>query len=94
VTYGSPLALMHELRAMGASNMLRGRRRVPVTRGLVHRACEIYAERFALDDGRVPATFEILSLTAWVPHDSQPKPLKPGSGKISLAKVLGSRTED
>ncbi|MBU1210473.1 MAG: methyltransferase domain-containing protein [Alphaproteobacteria bacterium] len=94
VTYGSPLALMQDLRAMGASNMLTGRRRVPVTRGLVQRACEIYADLFALYDGRVPATFEILSLTAWVPHESQPKPLVPGSGKISLAKVLGSKTED
>lgn len=92
VTYASPFALIQELRGMGASNMLAGRRRVPVTRGLLGRACEIYAEMFALDDGRVPATFEILSLTAWVPHESQPKPLKPGSGKVSLANILGSKT--
>lgn len=89
VTYRSPLALMQELRAMGASNVLAGRRRVPVTRGLLLRACEIYADLYALEDGRVPATFEILSLTAWVPHESQPKPLKPGSGKVSLANLLG-----
>ena len=89
VTYRSPLALMQELRAMGASNVLAGRRRVPVTRGLLQRACEIYADFYALEDGRVPATFEILSLTAWVPHESQPKPLKPGSGKVSLANLLG-----
>ncbi len=94
VTYGSPLALMQEIRAMGASNMLTGRRRVPVTRGLVYRACEVYSDWFGLDDGRVPATFEILSLTAWVPHESQPQPLKRGSGKVSLASVLGKKLKD
>ncbi len=57
VTYATPLALMHELRAMAASNMLVERRRVPVTRRLLMRAAEVYAERFALPDGRIPATF-------------------------------------
>ncbi|MEQ1673224.1 MAG: methyltransferase domain-containing protein [Hyphomicrobium sp.] len=89
VTYATPLALMQELRAMAASNMLMERRRVPVTRGLLMRAAEIYTERFALPDGRIPATFEIITLTAWVPHDSQQKPLAPGSAKMRLADALG-----
>lgn len=89
VTYANPLALMKDLKGMGASNMLTDRRRVPVTRGLLMRAAKIYAERFALDDGRVPATFEILTLTAWAPHESQQKPLKPGSAQARLADVLG-----
>ena len=62
----------------------------PVTRGLLLRAAEIYAERFALPDGRVPATFEILTLTAWAPDESQPKPLRPGSAKTRLADALGT----
>jgi NADH dehydrogenase [ubiquinone] 1 alpha subcomplex assembly factor 5 len=89
VTYASPLALMAEIKAMGASNMLAERRRVPVTRGLLARACEIYSERFGGPDGRIPATFEILTLTAWVPHESQQKPLKPGSARTRLADALG-----
>ena len=89
VTYATPLALMHELRAMAASNMLVERRRVPVTRRLLMRAAEVYAERFALPDGRIPATFEIITLTAWVPHESQQKPLAPGSAKMRLADALG-----
>jgi NADH dehydrogenase [ubiquinone] 1 alpha subcomplex assembly factor 5 len=89
VTYASPLHLMRELKAMGASNMLHARRRVPVTRALLLRACEIYQERFGTPDGRIPATFEIITLTAWVPHDSQPKPLKPGSATTRLATALG-----
>jgi len=75
---------------MGASNMLIARRRRPVTRGLLKRAAEIYAERFATPDGRVEATFEIITLTAWAPHESQPKPLKPGSATTRLANALGT----
>jgi SAM-dependent methyltransferase len=89
VTYADPLALMQELKAMGASNMLDARRRAPVTRGLMLRAAEIYAARFAAGGGRVPATFEILTLTAWAPDESQPKPLRPGSAQTRLADALG-----
>ena len=89
VTYANPLALMQEVKAMGASNMLMARRRTPVTRGLLMRAAEIYAQRFAGADGRVPATFEILTLTAWAPDASQPQPLRPGSATTRLADALG-----
>lgn len=89
VSYETPLALMQELRAMGASNVLSHRRRSPVTRGLLMRVAEVYAERFSKLDGRVTATFEILNLTAWAPDESQPKPLRPGSAKTRLADVLG-----
>lgn len=88
VRYSTPLALMHELRAMGAGNVLADRRRVPVTRRLLMRASEIYAERFADPDGRIPATFEMLIMTAWAPHESQQKPLQPGSAKTRLADAL------
>lgn len=89
VTYANPLGLMREVKAMGASNMLAARRRQPVTRRLLMRAAEIYAERFAGPGGRVPATFEILTLTAWAPDPSQPKPLRPGSAQARLADALG-----
>ncbi len=89
VTYATPLALMKELQAMAASNVLVERRRVPVTRGLLMRAAEIYSERFALSDGRIPATFEVITMTAWTPHESQQKPLQPGSAKMRLADALG-----
>ncbi|MGE0055842.1 MAG: methyltransferase domain-containing protein [Hyphomicrobium sp.] len=94
VTYPSALHLMREIKAMGASNMLQDRRRVPVTRGLLLRASEIYAERFSRPDGRIAATFEIISMTAWVPHESQPKPLRPGSAEHRLADVLGAKKSE
>jgi NADH dehydrogenase [ubiquinone] 1 alpha subcomplex assembly factor 5 len=89
VAYASPLHLMRELRAMGASNMLVERRRKPLKRATLMRACEIYAQRFARGDGRVTATFEIITLTGWCPHESQQKPLRPGSATSRLADALG-----
>lgn len=93
VMYKTPLALFKDLQGMAASNTLVERRRVPVTRGLLMRAAEIYAERFSLADGRVPATFEIITLTAWTPHESQQKPLRPGSAQQRLADALGVKEQ-
>jgi NADH dehydrogenase [ubiquinone] 1 alpha subcomplex assembly factor 5 len=90
VTYADPLALMREVRAMGAGNVLRARRRAPLRRRTLVRALAIYAERFGVAGGRVPATFEILTLTGWAPHASQQKALQPGSAKVRLADALGT----
>jgi SAM-dependent methyltransferase len=89
VTFPTPIHLMHELRAMGCTNVLAARRRRPLRRATLLRACEIYAERFADADGRIRATFEIVTLTGWVPHESQQKPLRPGSARMRLADALG-----
>ena len=89
VRYGSMLALAAELRAMGMANALAGRSRRPLGRATLMRAAEIYAERHADPDGRVRATFDLISMSGWRPHESQQKPLAPGSGQASLAEVLG-----
>jgi NADH dehydrogenase [ubiquinone] 1 alpha subcomplex assembly factor 5 len=93
VAYATPLALLADLRAMGATNVMIERRRTPLRRATLLRACEIYAERFARADGKVLATFEILTLTAWAPHESQQKPLRPGSASARLADALGTREQ-
>ncbi len=90
-SYATPLDLMRELRAMGASNMLTARRKKPLKRGVLMRACEIYGERFPAPRGRIRATFEIIHLTGWAPDASQPKPLRPGSAKTRLADALGAQ---
>lgn len=90
VTYPTALDLMRDLRAMAATNAMVERSRIPVTRGLLMKVAEVYAERFGLPDGRIPATFEIITMTAWSPHPDQPKPLRPGSASHRLADVLGS----
>lgn len=92
VTYADPIALMRELRAMGAGNVLVTRRRTPLRRATLARACAIYAERHGTADGRIRATFEIVTLTGWAPHESQPKPLAPGSARTRLSAVLGDKS--
>jgi len=89
VRYGSAFALMQDLRRMGATNVLTERRRVPLRRATLLRMAEIYGARFADADGRLRATFEIVFLSGWAPHQSQQQPLKPGSAKTRLADALG-----
>ena len=90
VSYPDAFALMRELRAMGESNALHTRRRGFTRRATLARAAAIYAEKFADADGRVRASFEIVTLTGWAPHPCQPQPLKPGSATMRLADALGS----
>jgi SAM-dependent methyltransferase len=88
VRYDTPLALMHDLRRMGAANALVERRRTPLRRATLRRMVEIYADRFADPDGRLRATFEIVWLSGWAPHASQQQPLEPGTAKTRLADAL------
>ncbi|MGV6871357.1 methyltransferase domain-containing protein [Pseudochelatococcus sp. B33] len=92
VRYGDPVSLMRDLRAMGLANALSERSRRPLRRATLMRACEIYVERFAGTDGRLPATFDVLWLSGWAPHESQQKPLRPGSARAKLADVLPDRS--
>jgi SAM-dependent methyltransferase len=89
VRYANAFALMRDLRQMGLTNALNDRRKTPLRRATLIRAAEIYAERFGEPDGRIPATFEIVWLSGWAPHESQQKPLRPGSAKVRLADALG-----
>ncbi len=88
VTYASPLALMLELRAMGAGNVLAERRKRPLRRETLARAMQLYETHFSAGNGRVRATFEIIHLAGWAPHESQQKPLRPGSARARLADAL------
>lgn len=88
VRYDSLFALARDLRAMGATNVLTARDPRPLTRAIAARAAEIYAERHADADGRVRATFELVSISGWAPDASQPKPLKPGSAAMRLEDAI------
>jgi len=88
VTYPDALTLMRELRGMGEGNAVAGRLRRFSRREVLLRAAALYAERYGGADGRLPATFQVLYLTGWAPHTSQPRPLEPGTGQISLARAL------
>lgn len=88
VRYDNAFALMRDIRGMGATNVLVERRRTPTRRATMLRMAQIYAERFADRDGRIRATFDIIWLSAWAPHESQQKPLRPGSAKASLEAAV------
>lgn len=89
-TYGDPLKLMHDLRYMGEGNAIAARDHRPPGKALFAAARDYYRQRFSEPDGTVRATFEIIYMTGWAPHESQQKPLPRGSGKIALADALGT----
>jgi SAM-dependent methyltransferase len=91
VRYDSPLRLMHDLRRMGATNVLIERRRGGLRRQTLKRLVEVYAERFADPGGRLRASFDIIWVSGWAPHESQQQPLRPGSARTRLADALGTR---
>jgi malonyl-ACP O-methyltransferase BioC len=88
VSYGEPMRLMADLRGMGESNAVADQRKGFTRRATLLHALQHYQTSFAGDDGRLPATFQLLTLTGWAPHPSQPQPLKPGSATVNLADVL------
>lgn len=90
VRYRDIMKLFEDLRAMGETNVLAQRTSAPLTRNLLGSVVSAYADLFQDQDGRLPASFEIVYLTGWAPHESQQKPLRPGSAQIRLADALGT----
>jgi SAM-dependent methyltransferase len=91
VRYSNALELIRDVRAMGESNVLHDRARKPLGRAVLARAAELYQQRHAGPNGRVSATFDIVSLTGWAPHPDQQQPLRPGSAKMRLADALHAK---
>ena len=90
VRYRNPMRLLTDLRQMGEANILNSRSNRPLRRDVLMAAMADYIDRYSDEDGTVPATFEIVTLTGWAPHPDQQQPLRPGSAKASLAEALGS----
>jgi SAM-dependent methyltransferase len=89
VRYGDPMRLLTDLKGMGETAAFAEAGRPPLSRAILARAMEIYRARFSDADGKVRATFEIVTLSGWAPAPDQPKPLRPGSAKVRLADALG-----
>jgi len=94
VRYDNVFGLMADLRRMGATNIMIERRRTPTRVATMKRMAQIYSQRFSDPDGRIYATFDLIWLSGWAPHENQPKPLRPGSAKTSLEAAVkrGPRT--
>lgn len=93
VRYDNAFALMQDLRRMGATNVMIERRRTPTRSATMLRMAQIYTQRFADPDGRIRATFDVIWLSGWAPHESQQKPLKPGSAKASLEAAVKGKSK-
>jgi SAM-dependent methyltransferase len=91
VRYAHALDLIRDVRAMGESNVLFERARQPLGRAVIARSAALYQEQFAGPDGRIAATFDIISMTGWAPHPDQQQPLRPGSAKMRLADALHAK---
>lgn len=90
IRYGDVFGLFRDLRALGVTNPMLDRSRRPLRRATLQRLAEVYHERFADPDGRLRVTVEIVWLSGWAPHESQQKPLRPGSARQRLADALGT----
>jgi SAM-dependent methyltransferase len=88
VNYTTMFDLLKDLRGMGQTNVLIERRKKPLRKEVLFKAAELYHQKFAGPDGRIPATFDIIYATGWSPHGSQQKPLQPGTGKVPFAEAM------
>ncbi len=88
--YDTPVDLFRSLRLLGQANILTERKKTILRRKTLWRACEIYVDQFGYEDGRIPATFEIIFTSGWAPHESQQKPSVPGSAETKLADALNT----
>lgn len=93
VTYGDVLKLLSDLRGMGEANLVVDRLNRPTRRSVIAHAAALYAQDYGNAEGRLTATFQVLFLTGWSPHDSQQKPLRPGSGETNLNDVFSSNRQ-
>lgn len=93
VEYSSPFKLMQDLRGMGAANASFNRLKIPTRRGVMLEAARLYQQNFGAGEGRVTASFEVIYAIGWSPHDSQQKPLKPGSAAARLADALDAQEQ-
>jgi SAM-dependent methyltransferase len=88
VTYAGMMPLLADLRAMGEANVLDARLKRPTRRAVIARAAALYQEKYAMADGRIPASFRLIFLTGWAPHQSQQQPARRGSGQVNLGEAL------
>ncbi|BCJ89722.1 methyltransferase [Terrihabitans soli] len=90
IRYKDIYGLFRDLRSLGATNPMLARAKTPLRRQTLAKLDEIYRAHFSDPDGRIRATVEIVWMSGWAPHESQQKPLRPGSAKARLADALGT----
>ena len=93
VMYTDIIALMTDLRGMGETNAIIENRKGFMRKKTLAAAAKRYTDSLKGRDKKIPATFQILTMTGWAPDASQQKPLKPGSAAYSLVDALASKAD-
>ncbi len=88
LSYTDPYAMMAELRGLGESNAVAERQGHFTPRAVIQAGARHYFQAYGDGDGRIPATFQIITLSGWAPHESQQRPLARGSGQVPLSDAL------
>lgn len=94
VSYKHIDTLVSDLRDLGETNILSERAKVHFSRSYKKALEAAYKGMFSTQNRKLACSFEILWLTGWKPHESQQKPLKPGSAKTRLADSLRNISKD
>ena len=93
VAFPNAAVLMEHLQRMGESNAcIKRRPRVPLD-VLLATTC-IYDELFALDDGDVEASVQLIYAIGWTPHESQQKPLERGTATHKVGDMVENHEPD
>lgn len=86
VRYPSALEVVEHLRSMGESNAVK-QRSPSLRKDTALATAAVYQAMFGAPDGSVPATFQVIYMVGWSPHESQQKPRSRGSASVSLKNI-------
>lgn len=90
LTYSEPRKLLEELQGLGATNADRARARGLTGKGRYRRMLAAYEAMRT--DGRIPASWEVVSAHAWGPPIGQPRRVPGGEiATFSIDSLRGSR---
>jgi SAM-dependent methyltransferase len=91
ISYPSPMALLRDIKSMGQTNILYDRQATLTGKALFAGMADLYQQKYGDSFGRIPATVDVIYLSGWKPHPSQPKALRPGSAQHRLAQALDTQ---
>ncbi len=87
VHYKKFSTLISDIRDLGESHALIATSTPPLNRDYWNHVKTAYKSHFS-DNEQYIAHYDVLWANGWMPHESQQKPLKPGSGKIHLSRAF------
>jgi SAM-dependent methyltransferase len=93
ISYKQFCTLANDIRELGETNVLAERDKSGLRRDVLGAMLAAYGEHHGTEAGKLKASFDLVTLTGWAPHESQQQPLRPGSARMRLADALGTREQ-